>query len=261
MAFSFVSHEHLIGVLRMVPWRARRAIFAWRYQRHINSTGEAELPLLRRFVSGGDLCLDIGANLGTYAFELGRLTDNCIAFEPNPQLAELLRSLRLDGVEVRQLAAAEFSGSAEFSVPKSRFGHALGHLKRDSDEAAEVGVHTVRTVRIDDLGLREVRFIKIDVEGFEEGVLNGAIETIRRDKPTLLIEIEERQNPGGLERISKNLAREGYHGFFHDRQWVPLSRFDPKIHQRPQGDDPAGQSARRTLRFFNNFLFVQNEIS
>jgi len=261
MAFTLVSHKHLIGMLRMVPWRARRAIFKRRYERHINETGEAELPLLKQFVGRGDLCLDIGANLGTYAYELGRLTGYCVAFEPNPQLADLLCSLHLEGVEVRQLAIADSSGTAEFSVPPSRFGHALGSLKRNSDGASGAGTYLVRTARVDDLGLETVRFIKIDVEGFEEEVIDGAIETIRRDKPTLLIEIEERQNAGGIERISRKLGTEGYEGYFYDRQWLPLSHFDPATHQSPAFDDPADVTGRRALRFFNNFLFVQGNIS
>src|SRR4029434_5645640 len=46
----------------------------------------------------------------------------------------------------------------------------------------------------------EFGFIKIDVEGHEQAVLDGAVQTIRRCRPRLLVEIDERLSPGGLER-------------------------------------------------------------
>lgn len=259
MALTFVSREQLIQALSLAPWPIRRAIFTRRYKREINRTGEAELLLLRTFLKSGDLCLDIGANLGTYAFELGRLTGNCIAFEPNPHLARIVRGLRLEGVDLRQLAAADAAGTSEFAVPRSKFGHALGRLRANADDGTGDDVYTVKTIKIDDLGLRDLRFVKIDVEGFEEGVLRGAVETIQRDMPILLIEIEERQNPGGLARITRSLSSYGYSGYFYDEGWIPIKDFEASRHQPAGGDDPDGQVARRSLRFFNNFLFAQED--
>jgi hypothetical protein len=99
-----------------------------------------------------------------------------------------------------------------------------------------------------------VGFIKIDVEGHEEGVLNGARKTLERERPALLIEIEDRHNPGGLGRICALLT--GYEGyFFAQGRRRPLSDFDPEIHQRPEDLDSAYE-ARRQSPYVNNFLFL-----
>jgi len=55
---------------------------------------------------------------------------------------------------------------------------------------------TVATLRIDDLAIEKVALIKIDVEGWEPNVLLGAVETIRRCKPLVLVEV----NPAALEK-------------------------------------------------------------
>lgn len=52
----------------------------------------------------------------------------------------------------------------------------------------------IRTIKIDDLGLMDVAFLKIDVEGWEPNVLAGAVQTIERCRPFVMIEF----NKGGL---------------------------------------------------------------
>lgn len=94
----------------------------------------------------------------------------------------------------------------------------------------------------------------------EEAVLTGAGDTLKRWKPVLLIEIEERHNPGGLQRIAKSLSQLGYSGsFFYDRKRYDLTQFDPDLHQG--FDDLAQQTVdgaetnRRELKYVNNFVF------
>ena len=111
--------------------------------------------------------------------------------------------------------------------------------------------------RLDDYQIANVGFIKIDVEGHEEGVLAGAWETISRDRPALLIEIEERHNQGGIKRISDLLATVGYEGFFfQDGKQFPIEQFVEPIHQPADLIWDKNKYVRRTFPYVNNFLFV-----
>jgi len=250
--------------LRIISWLPRpirRALMQRRYRSEIDSTGEAELLQLRHLVRRGDLALDVGSNLGTYAYELGRLSGRTIAFEPNPALARFVRDLHLEGVEVRELALSSRDETAELSIPQVDKAHGAASLRAGAAIATDWAVaHVpVRTCRLDSLTLEPIRFIKIDVEGFEEEVLQGARATIARDRPMLLIEIEDRFNPDGVARIAAGLAEFGYSGhFFAQGRWRPLSEFDVEAHQRSfeTGLRAFEGRVRREVGYINNFLFV-----
>ena len=248
--------------LRSLPLPLRRWMMARRYEREIESTGEAELSQLRKLLSPGELCLDVGCNLGVYTYELARLTGNVIAFEPNPDLVRLVRSLKLKGVEVREVALSSRDGQAELLIPVGGGGHGLASLRGETVEGLPLTRILVPTRRLDSFELAPVAFIKIDVEGFEEQVLEGAKDTIARHRPILLIEIEERHNPGGLSRIAAMLSATGYRGYFFRRDdWHPLKAFDAAVHQRiDETIETVGHSVqRRDYDYVNNFLFLPGD--
>lgn len=87
------------------------------------------------------------------------------------------------------------------------------------------GCITVPLIRIDDLALTGVKFMKVDVEGHELAVLCGAEVTIRRDWPRLVVEVETRIQ--AIDRILALLGGWGYDGWvLHRRSWRPLAGFD-----------------------------------
>lgn len=243
-------------LLGLMPRPLRQRLMRRRYEAALDGAGEPELRELPKFVKRGDLALDVGCNVGVYAWALGRLTGRVIAFEPNPGPASLVRGMALEGVELRQEALADEDGEAMLSVPGVSGGHGLGSLHAGVVEEAGAERVAVPTRKLDSLGLDRVSFIKIDVEGHEEAVLEGAVKTIERDHPTLLIEIEERHNPGGLARISQRLGAFGYKGSFLDRgTWASVEGFDPALHQ-PGDPQALHGGARKDVRYINNFLFT-----
>ena len=68
--------------------------------------------------------------------------------------------------------------------------------------------------KLDDVLDGDIGFIKIDVEGHELSVLEGASSLIERCRPVLLIECEERHNPGGPAALFRHLKKAGYIGRF-----------------------------------------------
>jgi hypothetical protein len=111
----------------------------------------------------------------------------------------------------------------------------------------------VRT--LDEYDFRDVAFIKIDVEGHEEAVLKGAQRTLATNRPSLLIEIEERHNTGSIERVAKMLGALGYREYFLlDDELHGYEDFEAPTHQPPSNVGERGKSGT----YVNNFMFVHN---
>ena len=136
--------------------------------------------------------IDVGANQGAVLEEILRVAPQGqhMAFEPIPDLNEALVK-RFPGVEVRQVALSDSSGTAEFSHVQD--APAYSGLRERSDLPEGVGgvrQLQVRTERLDEALPEDYvpTLLKIDVEGAELGVLQGAAETLERHRPFILFE-------------------------------------------------------------------------
>jgi FkbM family methyltransferase len=144
---------------------------------------------------------DVGANIGIWSLFL---TSQCSAnteircYEPDPQNLELLKTNMLrnniDHWSIRAVALSNRNGVGTFySDPVSG---ATGSLEQESNFAgkhfdAAREEYTVSLTTIDSeiaSGVNPPQFIKIDVEGHELEVLQGAKETIRKYRPVLIFE-------------------------------------------------------------------------
>ena len=93
-------------------------------------------------------------------------------------------------------------------------------------------------------------FIKIDVEGHEKAVLEGSFKLIERDRPNLLIEIEDRHKPNSVRDINEFLMKYDYEGyFFLDDHLVSMVSFDSKLHQNFGSENG---------KYVFNFIFVHH---
>jgi len=242
--------------LRKELWRARILGYYWK---NYLLTGERELSMLATLVDPRRLAIDIGANAGVYTYHLARFARDVMTFEPNPEYVELIKAMGLK-TRVEAVALSSKPGTAALRFPSidGQENSGMASLDLNVPDSAISREIEVPLKRLDDYDLKDVGFIKIDVEGHEEAVLAGAVETIRRNKPALLVEIEERSNLGGLERISRNLAEAGYAGSFIDRgRQRPLAEFKVAEHQVWSHDVGRRKINRRKLHYVNNFIFRQ----
>jgi FkbM family methyltransferase len=174
------------------------------YRRRIGEeikTGEPELALLRELLPHGGTAIDAGANQGIFAYALTAIADRVVAFEPNPDYAFFARWMLRGRAEVREFALSDAPGRSTFYVPLSDEGmvlHFAGNLKQTHSQFRNVKTYQVDVRTLDSFGLKDVRFIKADVEGSEREVLDGARKTIARDRPALLLELLSgtHENPG-----------------------------------------------------------------
>lgn len=190
---------------------------------------EPELATLDSYAPRGGTAVDVGAWYGPWTARLVRRADRVVAIEPVPRLAAHLRRA-FPAVDVVEAVAADRDGVATLQVPRA--GPAVA---TSTVVAAATGgdgeALTARSVTIDALGLTGVTFMKLDVEGHELPALRGAEQTIRRDGPALLIELEARHQP--IAPVLDLLAGWGYEpSVLIDGAWRPLAGFDLEAHQR-----------------------------
>ena len=179
----------------IVPWIENTRLAARRSM--VGATGNIyaglhefeDMMLLLHFLRADDLFLDIGANIGSFSvLASGVCAARSFAFEPDPLTVSFLeRNLVVNGiqnlVEVNQCALGEKNGKVTFSVGRDSMNHIVA-ANQDSN------VQIVKMVRLDDaVGDNQPAFIKMDVEGYEEQVILGALATLKQ--PSLrLIELE-----------------------------------------------------------------------
>ncbi|MFP3580800.1 FkbM family methyltransferase [Arthrobacter sp. SIMBA_036] len=183
---------------------------------------EAMLIDIAGLLSPGDLVLDIGANCGNHTLYLSCVAGAEVhAFEPDSELCSTIRkSLSLNGVEhlvtVHDVGVGDADGFGQL-VQTAENNRGAQRLQRvaSGDDAA-------RIVRLDDLTFpKRIRAIKIDVEGMELDVLNGARMLIEHDRPELYVECQTRTD---FERIHSWLASLGY-GYLSTFNATPTHHF------------------------------------
>ena len=162
---------------------------------------------MMRSVRRGAVVADIGANLGYFTLLLADLTGaqgRVLSFEPNPNLAGLLRkSIEVNGftpfTDFHELALGGAGGSAEMDIRIDQPGGGrmiAGHAPAANSSSA------VRVERFDQIPhALDVEFIKMDVEGFEPEVWKGMTGLLEQGKPlTIFMEftVGRLADPGGF---------------------------------------------------------------
>ena len=220
---------------------------------------EAELRVLPHLLarSPQKVFIDVGANAGAYvAVALKTLAAHKIyAIEPNALYTNTLRTFQ--GVHVDMVALSSAGGTARLKVPAIAGAiyptrGTLAEFTENGETSAEYTEVTTETLDqyVLERGL-SVGVIKIDVEGHEKNVLEGARDTLRQQHPSLIVEIEQRHHQGSILDIFALIGECGYEGYFFNadaKHYMPLAEFVVETHQR--------MNDFKTRRYVNNFVFV-----
>ena len=147
--------------------------------------------------------LDIGANVGEWARPLAKRFDKVICFEPNPNFRNCFeKNINEDNVILHPYGLSTHAHTAEQGQNDTHLNFVVGDTApRDGD---------IECRSLDSFELTDVDYIKIDVDGFEIPVLQGARETLRRNNPVINIEMKERKRPKIVEESRRILRNLGY---------------------------------------------------
>jgi FkbM family methyltransferase len=191
---TIVGDPHDLSIVE--PLRASRG----HWEPHVGRT-------LERVVEPDWVCLDVGANIGTFTLPLACLAARVVAFEANPatfrHLTANVESLGAvaSRVTLVQAALLDHPGTLELVEPVEFAGTAYVSTHRDPStknrhphvpDDGRVVVHRVDALRLDDWlageSVERIDLMKIDVEGAEGLVLQGALELLQRFRPYLVTE-------------------------------------------------------------------------
>ena len=145
-----------------------------------------------KFCTSFRTAVDVGAHFGAVSRLLARHFAKVHAFEAVPATFEILARnvAELPNVHAENLAVSNRNEELFFesTLTHSQLAHVIlpGEVAMFGAKSVSLGPIAARP--LDELGLSNVDFIKIDVEGFELEVVDGARETIARDRPLIMIE-------------------------------------------------------------------------
>lgn len=178
--------------------------------------------ILKELLEEGDVFIDVGACIGTFTLvAANRVGDSGIVYAIEPvrkHFSRLKRNIELNGfsnVKILGVALSNKKEKGKIYVPNTKnTGMASLEVQLMS---AEYGTEVTEIKRLDDLvieeGITKMDVIKIDVEGCELNVLYGAINSIERFRPHIILEVNR-------EFLTKrDVSPEEYIDFFKSRQY------------------------------------------
>lgn len=151
------------------------------------------LDFILHHFTGKGVFVDIGANIGLMSIFVGKNfpSATCHAFEAHPKtvviLGENVELNHISNVNIHPYGLGDVTTTLKIHDNLSiNRGGASFVINKDGDEGYDVPVK-----KLDDIADWKIEMIKLDVEGFEMPVLKGAIKSIDKDNPTLIIEVSE----------------------------------------------------------------------
>ncbi|MES2382684.1 MAG: FkbM family methyltransferase [Bacteroidota bacterium] len=148
--------------------------------------------IMKRVIQPYSNCIDVGCHKGEILDTILQLAPNGthFGFEPIPSLYNNLKQKYADKATIYPYALADANGKSTFQFVKNAPAYSgLKKRRYDTDkpdiEEIEVEIKTLDELIPNHL---KINFVKIDVEGAEFGVLKGARELLKRDKPVVVFE-------------------------------------------------------------------------
>lgn len=152
----------------------------------------------------GDVVVDVGASYGAYALTAAACGAHVMAFEPEPSVfVDLERNRQLNpDLSIDCICAALWSKPATIDMRE---------FAKHWPQQTITGTYPATS--LDSFALNRLDWAKIDVEGCEVEVLTGALETLKRCKPVVIVEVHTFINAELLPRCRALLESAGYAKF------------------------------------------------
>jgi len=153
------------------------------------------------YVKQWRVCLDIGSNIGQWTRPLAKRFESVVCFEPNPNFRECFNK----NIDDNNVVLWPVGLSDKEHKAKQGFNSTVLQ-----NEEGEIHCRT-----LDSFGLTNVDFVKIDVDGFEIPLLNGAKQTLIKNNPVINIEMKKDKRNNITQQCASILKDLGYK--FHKR--------------------------------------------
>jgi FkbM family methyltransferase len=174
---------------------------------------EPELQCLEAICAARKVAIDVGANMGMFSYRLARIFRRVYAFEINDEPLDNLIAYNPGNIEIVNIGLSSLEDETTLYIPVCDNLPLTGWGSLSPDNCPEAQTHLTKSGRVrplDSYSLKDVSFIKIDVEGHEAEVLQGAAGTISANRPVVLVEVKVRN-------------REKILSFFSERDYTETS--------------------------------------
>jgi FkbM family methyltransferase len=198
-----------------------------------------EVDSILSLVQPGDHVLDLGANIGFHTLALARTVGpagQVTSVEPQRFCFQLLcanvTANQLTTVNCLRAAVGDTPGLCAVPRLDPTARHNAGATTVSLDPGAANATDTVPLITVDSLALPRCDLIKIDTEGFEDRVVQGALRTLETLRPALYVEVHDRDK---LQRLHALLKPLGYNLILHHTRFFrpansrgePVNVFSP----------------------------------
>jgi FkbM family methyltransferase len=157
---------------------------------------QAQRDASLKYVKQWRVCLDIGSNIGQWTRPLAKRFKSVVCFEPNPNFRECFNK----NIQEKNVLLWPYGLSDKEHKAKQDFNSTVLH-----EEDGDIDCRT-----LDSFGLTNVDFVKIDVDGFEIPLLNGARETLSKNDPVINIEMKRDKRIDVVVKCESILKDLGY---------------------------------------------------
>ena len=225
-----------------------------RLERSIKKNYENELSIIDKFKDTSKSAIDIGVYRGVYSYKLSKNFKHVYSFEANPILFKYLNIFLnkiITNITLYNIALSNKNNYAFLKIPL----RSKSFFKNNIEEIYQLGAASIHkqnnikkyheikviTKKLDDLKIEnKIGFIKIDVEGHEKAVIEGSKKIIKKNKPVLLVEIEERHTNKPIDETINFINSFGYNCYYLKKQ---------KLIKKEN---------KKKIKNINNFIFLPN---
>ena len=199
-----------LGRKFVYPFLPKRGRLPFNYWLHLlGGSIEPELRHLRSICKEGGVAIDIGANIGLYSYRMARIFSKVYAFEINEDVTEDIVAYHSKNIEVIHSGLSSKAAEMTLHIPSLKGLVLHGWASLQAGNCPDTSTHVTKAVNVrplDSFSLRDVTFIKIDVEGHEIEVLRGGTKTIADSRPVVLVEVKDEN----LRQVSSFFAALNY---------------------------------------------------
>jgi len=236
---------------------------------HLNPM-EKEIKIVKQFLNVNEVSIDVGANIGIYSEVLSQNSKMVISFEPNPYLAVYLNQIKKSTWIVENISLSSVEGISTLKIPIIRDieKHGKATISKNnifqSEIIDKINKHEVEMISLDEylikkrsmLQIQAISFIKIDVEGHELEVLKGALKTIKKFRPILMVECECRHGVN-VDEIFDYFNTLHYSPHYYNSEMQTLELINNSQLQLLQTENLIMNN--KSNSYINNFIFIPNK--
>jgi len=235
-------------ILKDVSFFIKKIFLSEKYQlkkriiRSINKNLEEEMQIVQELCSTDKISLDVGVFRGVYSYLLSKYSLKVVGFEANPIMFKYLdRNLTsiIKNLKLYNLALSDHEGEVELKIPLRKksffkvnfedyYECGLATISKENKlDDKEIHIFNTKKARLDSFQFNnKVGFMKIDVEGHEQKVLEGSVKVLEESKPNLLIEIEKRHRKLNPDYTISFLREIGYQCYvFQEAKLVEVKTY------------------------------------